>query len=162
MADDVGVMRWIGALALGLVSGCTPEVTPEMVAQQRFEEFQDALFQRDRSALHKLVCNDARRAIPGLCKASLSGRKRLVVTGVTRQAHEYRVHVEDPNRASAEEVFYVLTKEDGHMRVDLLTTMRYLGRRTGARRVSRPALVPGKLSRAQIEQAQQTARPPSR
>jgi hypothetical protein len=149
----------IAVVALALLSGCAPEVSAETVAARRFLEFQEAIFAKDRKALRRLVCADARAAIPDLCRASIDGRRRLSVTEVTRDRHEYRVHVDDPDIGAT---FYVLTKEDGRLCVDLLTTMGYLAGRTKATGSAKPTFVPGKLSPGQIEQARaQLAAPPA-
>lgn len=143
-------------LAATLLSGCGEDVTAEYLAADRFAKFQTALFARDRAALKQLICRDARPAIPELCRADLDGRKPLIVTGITRNRHEYRVHVTDPNhQGAAKDSFYVLTKEDGHLRVDLLATFAY-HRRSSGRGISKLSFVPGRLTPEQVERARAT------
>ena len=48
--------------ALWLVVSCDTGPSHEDLAQERFEEFQTALLQRDQAALKYLVCSDARPA----------------------------------------------------------------------------------------------------
>ena len=147
-------------IAAAILSGCGSGVSVEDLATARFAEFQTALFARDRATLKRIVCRDARAVVPDLCRAPLDGRLPLVVTGVSRNRHEYRVHVTDPNqKGAAKDSFYVLAKEDGQLRVDLLTTLSYHRPTTGPR-VAQPSFAPGKLTPEQVRQAR-AALPPS-
>ena len=137
-------------------------MTAEDLAADRFAEFQTALFARDRVALKQLVCRDARPAISDLCRVELDGRKPLIVTSVTRDHHEYRVHVSDPNhQGAAKDSFYVLTREGGDLRVDLLTTFAY-HRRSSGRGVAKPSFQPGRLTAGQVERARAALGSPER
>lgn len=142
-------------LVLAVSPACSRDVSAETVAERTFLDFQDAVYRRDAKALRKLVCYNARQSVADLCRTDLSGRRPLEVTKVTRNSYEFRVHVKDPNatapRDPAEDSFYVLTMEDGHMRVDLLETTRYHSQTTKTK-LSQPTFVPQKLSPAKVRE----------
>jgi hypothetical protein len=151
--------------ALWLVVSCDTGPSREDLAQERFEEFQTALLQRDQAALKYLVCSDARPAIPEMCQQDRSKQLALQVTGVSKRQYEYLVHVTDPNQ-SDQASHFVLTIEDGAMRVDLRAT--YWDHSVENRRfLAEERFVPQRLSPDQIKRARavhsspsaQTARP---
>lgn len=146
---------WLVALLSTLV-GCSSDASAETLAKSTFADFQDALFRHDRAKLRPLLCLDSRPVVQTLLDTDLRDRKRLVVTDVTRHGYEYRVHVEDPNRSDRSS-FYVLTIEDGHMRVDLMATTQYQST-VVHRKLSQPTFVPQPLTRAQVEEAEKARR----
>ena len=147
-----------GVLILLWLSSCQPAgPTAVEAAAAGFRSFQDALFARDATRLRSLVCADAREAIPGLLQADLTTRQPLTISHVTRQDYEFRIHVRDPNRpATGEDAFYIVTKEDGQMRVDLISTARYQSRTTH-RKLARPTLVPNGMGPQAVEAAARRA-----
>ncbi len=152
-------MRWWLVTLMMLLSvlvGCSSEVSAETLAASTFAEFQDALFRHDRAKLRPLLCLDSRPVVQTLLDTDLDNLERLVVTDVIRHGYEYRVHVEDPNRGDHSS-FYVLTIEDGQMRVDLIATTRYQSI-VVHRKLSRPTFVPQPLTRAQVEEAEEARR----
>ena len=150
----MGVTRhkaWMAWIGLWLVASCSTDRSGKNLAQQRFEAFQTALIQRDRTALQDLVCSDARPAIRALCLENREGQPALRVTGVSKRQYDYLVHVADP-ATSGPTSHFVLTMEDGVMRVDLRATYRdhSLEKR---RFLAEKRFVPQRLSPEQIERA---------
>ena len=134
-----------------LLCGCGSDRSRETLAQSRFEEFQAALLARDEVGLRDLVCADARPAIRALCQEDRSETTGLQVTGVTVRQYEYLVHVAEP-RPDGQTSYFVLTIEDGVMRVDLRAT--YRDHSVTKRRFLKEArFVPQHLSPEQIEKA---------
>ena len=141
-------------LAVSSLSCCSGD-RAEDAAAQAFAEFQSALFRGDAAALRKLLCYESRAVIRDLVAVDLRGKKPLVVTGISRHISQYRVHVADPN-SGGRESFYVLTKEDGRIRVDLLATTLY-NRKTVRRRLDRPVFVPQRLTPVDIDRIKRLA-----
>ena len=150
----MGVTRtklWLTPVALWLLGSCESDRSGEALAKTRFEEFQTALLARDAASLRDLVCADARPAIRALCLEDRSETTALQVTGVTRRQYDYLVHVSEP-RAGGQASHFVLTVEDGVMRVDLRAT--YRDHSVEKRRfLAEERFIPQRLTPEQIEQA---------
>lgn len=136
------------------LAGCARGLTgdsQEELARQRFGEFQSALFRSDPVALRGLLCSDARPAIEAMCNQPRASQRPLEVTGVTKRNYEFLVHVRDPNRGGRESDF-VLTVENGEMRIDLRATARANSeeKRTF---LGEERFVPQKLTEEQVERA---------
>jgi len=150
----MGVTRtilWLAPTALWLLGSCETDRSEEALAQTRFEEFQDALLARDAARLRDLVCADARPAIHALCQEDRSDTPALQVTGVTTRQYEYLVHVVEP-QPGGQASHFILTMEDGAMRVDLRAT--YRDHSVAKRRfLAEARFIPQHLSPEQIEKA---------
>jgi hypothetical protein len=86
-----------------------------------------------------------------MCQQDRSKQMALQVTGVTKRQYEYLVHVTDPN-LNNQASHFVLTIEEGAMRVDLRAT--YWDHSVENRRfLAEERFVPQRLSPDQIERA---------
>ena len=147
----------LGALALQACEAAADR--QQEAARQQFAAFQEALFQRDRSALRGLLCSDAHPAIDAMCAKNYAGRQPLEVLRVEQRNYEFLVHVRDPNE-NGRESHFVMTVENGAMRVDLRETVRN-NSVTKREFLAEERFVPQKLTREQIEHARVTHAQPN-
>ena len=107
-----------------LAAGCSSEPTREQAATAAFERFQDALFAGDRSALRHLLSSASREALSALPLQRVQGQQRLRVVGAERRDPEVLLAVLDPNQGDSRHT-WVMVREDGRMRVDLIGSTAY-------------------------------------
>lgn len=141
---------WLAALLATV--GCTAGGSGEQQARAAFTAFQEALFRRDTNALRALTCREAHPVLATLCAKDRRDQPKVDVVGVERRGYEYLVQVRDPAQPEAEH-HYVLTVEDGAMRVDLGATIR-ANSTTKRSFLDRPTFQPQQLSEQQVRDAQ--------
>jgi hypothetical protein len=130
------------ALTITLISqGCSHSAAAaeQQEAVQVFKTFQGALFRSETATIRRLLTRQSRRFAHTLARQQLTGRQPLQVLGTSQVRNQLRVHVRDPNDGDRES-FFVLVKEDGSIRVDLVATTAYNKverRRPGPREVVR-------------------------
>ncbi len=96
----------------------------EQQAEQVFRTFQGALFSSETATIRRLLTRKSRRFAHTLARQDLTGRQPLHILGTSRVRHQLRIHVKDPND-SGRESWFVLVREGGSIRVDLLATAAY-------------------------------------
>lgn len=110
-------------LPVSAAGGCGE--SPTAAAVGTFARFQDALFAGDRAELRALVTRDSRPAVDALPLDRVAGQQPVRVTGCERiDAALFHVHVADPN-AGGRASRFVVVKENGVLRVDLLDTTAF-------------------------------------
>ncbi len=131
--------------------GRSAAAAEEQQAEQVFRTFQGALFRSETATIRKLLTRKSRRFAQTLARQDLAGRQPLRILGTSRVRHQLRVHVRDPNDGGRESLF-VLVREGGSIRVDLLETTAYNKeerRRPGPREIVRRRQKP--LTQREIE-----------
>ena len=120
-------------------------------AVEVFEAFQGALFGGETATIRRLLTRESRPFAAAIQRQPLVGRQPLKVLGTSKVRHQLRVHVRDPND-SGRESFFVLVREDGRIRVDMVATTAYNKeehRRPGPREIVRRRQKP--LTQREIE-----------
>ncbi len=136
MARTISTALAILALVL---QACSPAAAEEHRAVQVFRAFQAALFRGEVASIRPLLTRKSRQFARAIANQRLEGRQPLEVLGTSKVRHQLRVHVKDPNDGGRES-FFVLVREDGRIRVDLLATTTYNKeerRRPGPREIVR-------------------------
>jgi len=142
----------LALVALALIfQGCSQSAAAaeQQQAVKVFETFQDALFQGRPTTIRRLLTLESRQFAAAICRRQIAGRRPLEIVGTSKVRHQLRVHVRDPND-SGRESFFVLVKEDGSVRVDMVATTAYNKeehRRPGPREIVRQK----RLTRREIE-----------
>ena len=116
----------ISAAALLLFSvstGCADRST-EIAARDVLARYQTALFEADRPALRRLLSSESRDLIERIPLERVEDKQPLEFLEARSNPPEVLVTVADPNDGGAEKK-YVLVKEQGELRVDLLATTAY-------------------------------------
>lgn len=90
-------------------------------ARATFEEFQACLRAGDRPRVRSLLTQASREVVPHLPWATLASSKPLTVVSVRPDGASHLIHVRDPNEGNREST-YVVSREDGHHRIDLIRT----------------------------------------
>lgn len=134
-----------------LFQGCSQSAAAaeQQQAREVLGSFQDALFQGKPATVRRLLTLQSRQFAPAICRRPVAGRQPLEIVGTSKVRHQLRVHVRDPNDDNRES-FFVLVKEDGRVRVDMVATTAYNKaehRRPGPREVVRQK----QLTRREIE-----------
>lgn len=118
-ANGIGwTAKYLAVLALGACDG-DPEV---QAAADAFRSFQAALQQGDRAACRALLTQDSVTAVEQFPWDRLRQQQQLVLLDATRASGCFHLRVRDPNEADRESTF-VVAREYGHYRVDLLATI---------------------------------------
>ncbi len=136
-------------LALLPLLGCADHHAFEQ-SQLVFARYQDALFAGDRAGLRAVLSRESRQLIPHLPMHRTTGKQRLVVVAHERRDPEILLTVRDPNSGDAERTF-VLVREDGQLRVDLVATTAFNHERrfnpNGSVRIDPRRMTPDELAR---------------
>lgn len=93
-------------------------------ARQTFETYQDSLFAGDRRRLREVLALGSRGVLPHIPFEHAQSQQRLTVVDAVAQPPEVLLSVEDPNQGGRE-CTYVLVKEDGELRLDLVATAAF-------------------------------------
>jgi hypothetical protein len=143
----------VASALLGAAAACGGDAA-EAAARAAFARYQDALFAGDRPALRAVLSVESRPVVPHLPLERAGGQQRLEVLRAERHDPELHLVVRDPNAGGAERTF-VLVREDGEMRVDLVATTAFNHERRpnpgGGYALETRPLTPAELAWAQRE-----------
>ena len=122
-ADDNGMKRLAAVLLAALLPGCADDHARIVEARAAFAAFERALFAGDRDALAATLTATSRRTLAGFPLERVAGKRPLTVVGCERHDPQVFVHVHDPNEDRRST--FVVVREAGCMRVDLLATAEW-------------------------------------
>lgn len=158
------IRRTVALLFAGAVAaGCANEDGRRgSAAMATVTAFESALRGGDRAELRRLVTEESRQAIEHLPLEAAAGKAALRVVDATVRDGDVLVRVRDPNAGAAESAF-VVVKENGELRVDLVATAGLTARERALpgpreRVVSRP-LTPAEQAEAEAIARRAAAQP---
>ncbi len=110
------------ALVACLLAGCASEASERATAAMAtVRAFESALRGGDVGELRRLVTDESRPAIDHLPLDAAAKKAPLQVVSATARGDDVLVRVSDPN-ADATESAFIVVKENGELRVDLVAT----------------------------------------
>jgi hypothetical protein len=119
-------LLYLTASAIGvfaLADGGGPDPVLE-AARRAFGVYQNALFAGDRGRLREVLATGSRQVLPHIPFERARTQQRLTVVGAVTQPPQVLLTVEDPNQDGRRSTF-VMVKEDGELRLDLVATTAY-------------------------------------
>ncbi len=149
----------LALVTLALIAqGCfrSAAAAEQQQAVEVFEAFQGALFGGETATIRRLLTRESRQFTAAIRRQPLAGRQPLEVLGTSKVRHQLRVYVKDPNDGGRES-FFVLVREDGSIRVDMVATTAYNReehRRPGPREIVRQK----RLTQREIERIRAIAK----
>jgi hypothetical protein len=112
------------ALGIAAAAGARRDDSIIEAARRAFDGYQDALFAADRQRLREALSAKSRELVPEIPFERVREKARLRVVDAVARPPQVLVAVEDPNQGGKECTF-VLVREDGELRVDLVATTAY-------------------------------------
>ena len=137
-----------GAIGIFAITDSDRDKPIVEAARQAFDAYQDALFSGDRRGLRRVLAASSREVVPHIPFERAQGQQRLTVVGAETRLPQVLLSVEDPNQGGRKST-YVLVKEDGELRLDLLATTAYNHEERPAAHPG-PRFTPGELDPDQI------------
>ncbi|GEM_PF-3024797 len=135
-----------------LFAGCERENSAAEIASTRLESFQGLLRKKDGLGLMGILTESSRRFVPALLKKT-PGEQAPLLLSVKRNGSRIEARMRDPNPgAIVPEGTFILVKEDGEWRIDLVATAG-----ANSHEVALPGnstrIVPTRLSKKKLEEA---------
>ena len=114
-----------------VLAGCSAEPAVIDAARRTFHSYQEALVQADTRKLRRVLARESRVLVPHIPFERARDAKPLVILGAEQQPPRVLLAVSDPNDGDRETTF-VLVKEDGDLRVDLVATTAFNHKKVAA------------------------------
>ncbi len=135
-----------------LISACDQGPSASEIAKARLESFQDFLRTKNAIGLMGVLTESSRRFVPALLKKT-PGKLAPVLLSTKQDGTRIEALMKDPNPgAIVSKGTYVLAKEDGEWRIDLVATAG-----ANSHEVALPGnstrIVPTRLSKKKFEEA---------
>ncbi len=135
-----------------LLSACEKEPSASEIAKSRLESFQGFLRTKNSMGLMGVLTESSRRFVPALLKKT-PGELAPILLSVKKEGIRIEALMRDPNPgAVVPKGTFVLVKEDGEWRVDLVATAG-----ANSHEVALPGnstrIVPSRLSKKQLDEA---------
>ncbi len=135
-----------------IFGACGGGPTADQIAASRLRAFQESLRAKDGMRLMGILTESSRRFVPALLRKT-PGALPPVLLSAKREDSRIEALVRDPNPgATVSEGIYILAKEDGEWRIDLVATG---GANSREKALPGPStrIVPARISRKRMEEA---------